>query len=62
MPPVTLQFLEMKMAEHKHQVALYDKKPKEQTAFFFSELFESVIQAFKSQAESWLQKYGGVVR
>lgn len=36
--------------------------PREKIAFFFSEVFESVIEAFKKEAQSWLDKYGSVLR
>ena len=36
--------------------------PREKIAFFFSMTFESVIHTFKSQADSWIERYGDVLR
>ena len=61
-PPVPLQTLENNMSHYKEMIEFYQSMPREKTAFFFSEIFESVIEAFKNQAESWLDKYGSVLR
>ncbi len=36
--------------------------PKEKIAFFFSMTFTSVIHTFKTQADSWVERYGSVLR
>jgi len=36
--------------------------PKEKVAFFFSMTFTSVIHTFKTQADSWVERYGSVLR
>lgn len=61
-PPVPLQTLENNMSHYKEMIEFYHNMPREKIAFFFSMMFESVIEAFKNQAESWLDKYGSVLR
>jgi len=36
--------------------------PKEKISFFFSMTFTSVISTFKNQADSWVERYGTVLR
>lgn len=36
--------------------------PKERNAFFISESFVQVIQAFKDCGKSWLESYGKVLK
>lgn len=61
-PPTSLKYLEPKMASYKNESEIYKNMPKEKIAFFFSISFNSVIQTFKTQAESWVERYGSVLR
>jgi hypothetical protein len=61
-PPTSLKYLETKMGSYKDERDNYKNMPKEKIAFFFSVSFESVIHTFKLQAESWVERYGNVLR
>lgn len=36
--------------------------PKEKIAFFFSVSFGEVIKTFRNQAQSWIDRYGSVLK
>jgi hypothetical protein len=42
------------MASYKNEREVYKNMPKEKIAFFFSMTFTSVINTFKTQADSWV--------
>lgn len=41
---------------------MYSNMPQEKIAFFFSISFKQVINTFKLQAQSWIDRYGSVLR
>lgn len=61
-PPTSLKYLESKMGNYKNKRETYKNMPKEKISFFFSMTFTSVISTFKNQADSWVDRYGSVLR
>jgi dynein heavy chain, axonemal len=61
-PPTSLKYLESKMGNYKNKREVYRNMPKEKISFFFSMTFTSVISTFKNQADSWVERYGTVLR
>lgn len=61
-PPTSLKYLEPKMGSYRNEREVYSNMPNEKVAFFFSMTFSSVIFTFKSQADSWVERYGSVLR
>jgi hypothetical protein len=50
------------MGSYRNEREVYSNMPNEKVAFFFSMTFSSVIFTFKSQADSWVERYGSVLR
>lgn len=50
------------MSNYKNKRETYKNMPKEKISFFFSMTFTSVISTFKNQADSWVERYGTVLR
>ena len=50
------------MGSYKNERDIYEGMPREKIAFFFSVSFSSVIKTFKNQADSWVDRYGGVLK
>ena len=50
------------MSQYKQMIQEFDEMPKERNAFFISEYFGNVIEAFKGQAKEWLDKHGNVLK
>lgn len=61
-PPTSLKYLENKMASYKHERDIYSSMPQEKIAFYFSVSFTHVINTFKMQAQSWVDRYGTVLK
>lgn len=61
-PPTNLKYLEAKMASYKHERDIYSNMPQQKIAFFFSISFKHVINTFKIQAQSWVDRYGSVLK
>lgn len=50
------------MASYKAERDNYSSMPQEKIAFFFSVSFKHVINTFKIQAQSWIDRYGSVLK
>lgn len=50
------------MANYKNERDMYNGMAQQKIAFFFSVSFKHVISTFKNQAQSWVDRYGNVLK